>query len=433
MMSKDLIKKAKIRFFRRDSGLQFFGILSYKFIWSIEDLPMIEEGHIQFDVDNLTKTEDGRIHLNQNYLNEPDYTHHNLIFLICHELLHILKKHGIRKGNRDPLIYNFAADHVIDRELKELKLTPYKNKYNIIDELNKLYPKCNTEEAYEWIKKKQDKFSFSSDGKVKDNQTGIEYQVNGIPGDPSKMSEKEKNLTIHQVNQMIAEARSIQQVLEKKGSMPSNLKTYLKELLKVEIPWDKILEKAIKTNYIRRIKDRSWQKLNNYYIPHHLTMPSYSMEDDKENVGTLVIMIDSSGSISKRNLKQFAYIINKFLHYFNKVILLVHDTIIHQIEVFTQDDLLRFQSFITDIGFHGRGGTSHTKVFKYIEKEIWNDREERDVLSMCMSLTDGYSDIEKQYTNYDWITNNTPLMFITPNKWDFNINGYKNIQFIQIK
>jgi len=436
------IKQAKIKFFRRDSGLQFFGILAYKFIWDVQDLPIDEVGHITFNIDDLNTLEDGRIYINENYAKKKEYVYDNLIFLICHEILHILKKHGIRKKNRENhLMWNFACDHTVDRDLKELKLEPFASQFNIIQELHDLYPTCSTEKAYDWIDDHQQQFEFmdsdsdsegSGSGEITDNKTGKKFKVSNVPGDTSKLNKKSKELTIQQVNQMIAEARSIQETLEQKDNMPDTMSQFLNELLKIELPWEDILEKAIKTNYIRKIGERSWQKLNNYYIPHGLTMPGNSMDEDKENIGTLVIMVDTSGSISKKDLKKFSYVIDKFIHYFNKIILLTHDTIIHQTEKFDNDDKLAFLSFINTIGFKGRGGTSHKYVFDYIQQNIWEDIDERDVLSMCISLTDGYSDIEDLHTKYDWILNNIPLLFITPKPWTFN-HDFANIQVLDMK
>ena len=445
MSIQNKIRNAKIKFFRRDNGgLQFFGILSYKFIWNVSDLPMIEEGHIQFDINDLSTTEDGRIHINENYLKKSDYTYDNLIFLICHEILHILKKHGLRKKNRDHLIWCFACDHTVDRDLKELKLIPYQSRFNTIQQLHDTHPICSTEEAYDWLIKNQNQFKFNGSpesgsgsesgfGEVTDTSNNDKFKVSPVPGDISNANDKTKELTINQVNQMIAEGRSIQESLEQKGNMPGNMSQFLNKLLKIELPWDSILEKAIKTNYIRKISERSWQKLNNYYIPHGLTMPGNSMDEDKENIGTMVIMVDSSGSISTKDLQKFSYVIDKFIHYFNKVVLIVHDVDIHQINTFDNSDRLAFQTFVNTIGFKGRGGTSHKPAFTYVQEHIWEDISERDVFSMCISLTDGWSDIEQIYKKFDWINNNIPLLIITPKPWEFKNNTIDTIQTIQMK
>jgi len=425
----NIIKNAKIKLFRRDSQLQFFGICAYKFDWVIKQLDENTEGCVRFSQDSSTPA-DGIIYINELFVSKPDYNHDNLIALIIHELLHILKKHGTRRRNRNNEIYNFAADHVIDRELKQFKnIFPYQNQFNIIKELDDLYPNCTTEEAYNWLLKNDSKFDYEHN-EVLNNETDEKFIVENIPGELGADKDKNKE-TEQQINQFVAQARSIQETLKQKGNMSAQLTDYLNQLLKIELPWDYILEKSIKTNSIIKPGEQSWQKLNNYYIPIGMTMPGHSLIEENENVGTLVIMVDSSGSISKNNLKQFAYTINKFLSYFKKVILLVHDTVIHNIEIFDCEDYLKFKQFIKTIGFQGRGGTSHQYVFDYVQTKLWDDRDERDNLSMVISLTDGYSDFEI-YQDYKWL-NTTPFLIITPQPYTFDFNGYENIQIIQMK
>jgi len=53
---------------------------------------------------------------------------------------------------------------------------------------------------------------------------------------------------------------------------------------------------------------------------------------------------------------------------------------------------------------------------------------------MVISLTDGYSDIENLVDKYNWIKNNTPLVFMSTSGWKFKDEKeeFKNISNIQI-
>jgi predicted metal-dependent peptidase len=433
------IKKARIKMFRKDIGLMLFGACSYKFKWVVEEIDPKIEGYVEFNLENPSETSDGIIHINNCFINQPDYTHDNLIALIIHETLHILQKHGSRQRNRNLKFWNFACDHVVDRDLKELKLKPYKDQFNIIRELDIHYPNCSAEEAYDWIMKQKDRFkSQNIEGgnsyEITDTKNNQTFQGIDIPDESSKKNDVDKEKLKNKVDQFVSETRALNQTLKEKskGNVSGGVQDYLDKLLEVKIDWYKLLEKAIKTNAILKPQERSWKKLNPYYTPHGITLPGMGMEESKENIGTLICMIDSSGSISKTDLKKFAYVLNRSLEYFNKVILLVHDTGIHQIVEFEQDDYSKFYDFVKNIGFKGRGGTSHREVFDYVENEIWSDNEKRDVLSMVISLTDGYSDIERVYKNYNWIKNNTPLTFIiNNNSFTFNTD-YPEINIIRI-
>jgi len=443
MSIENKLKQARIKMFRKDVGLMLFGACAYKFNWKVEKLDPSIEGYVLFNPEKISELIDGNIHLNEHYVSMDDYNHDNVIALIIHELLHILQKHGSRRGTREPKAWNFATDHVIDRDLKKLGLKPYQNRFNIIKDLDIAHPNCSAEEAYNWIQQNMQRFQFSGSDQngyhftVTDNQTGEKYDITINPGDTTKLSDTDKEKIKHKIDQFVSEARALNQTIKEKekkdkGSKSGHIQSYLDKLLEVEIDWSTLLEKAIKTNVILKPTERSWRKLNPYYTPHGMTLPGMAMGDEKENVGLLVLLVDTSGSISDVELMKFAYVLNKSLYYFSEVRLITHDSMIHQKVTFEQEDFIKFYDFIKSIGFHGRGGTSHRDCFKYIQKEIWEEREKRDLLSMVISLTDGYSDIEHEYQNYKWIKS-TPLVFICTSKWEFKDPQYENIETIKIK
>jgi len=68
------------------------------------------------------------------------------------------------------------------------------------------------------------------------------------------------------INQIIAESRAIFENIKSQGSLPSYLTTYLENILKVEIPWEVLVDKAIKTNIIMKPDDRSWRSLKQIFL-----------------------------------------------------------------------------------------------------------------------------------------------------------------------
>lgn len=195
-----------------------------------------------------------------------------------------------------------------------------------------------------------------------------------------------------------------------------------------------LVEKAIKTNITMKPDDRSWRNLNKFFIAHKLNLPGYSLIQEEEGTGTLIITVDSSGSISDKNLKQFSNIIEKSVIHFKNINLIIHDTIVHQCKTFDKDTIHEFHNFISKEGYRGRGGTSHKCAFKEIQDEHW--KKDKDNLSMVISLTDNFSDIEYIYKNpeFEWIKNNIPLVIIiTENGRQIEIDkSFGNITQIQI-
>lgn len=417
-MSEDqvlLIRKAKLKFFTKT--LIFFGMCANKFSWKIENFDKNIEGFVQFNKKDLNKIENGTIFLNEHFLSKPDYTYNNLVFLITHELLHILNKHGIRRGNRKLEEWNVACDHVIELFLKKLSnvIKPYNNRYNIIEELEYHHPNCTAEYVYDWILKHPSKIRVDSLQDMSINvYTGSGkylFTVSNILNNNNNtgLDESTKNMLI---DQFVAESRALFENIKSQGDLPGYMTSYLGDILKVEIPWETLVEKSIKTNIIMKPDERSWRSLNKFFIPHKINLPGNSMIEEHEGTGTLIIGSDSSGSINTTNLKKFSGIIEVSMRYFKTIHLLVHDVTVHQRKIFNKDTIHEFYNFISNEGYQGRGGTSHRYLFEEIQTEYWE--KDKDDLSMVISLTDGYSDIESCYIDpkYEWIKNNIPLIFI---------------------
>ena len=407
-----LIRKAKLKLFTKQ--LIFFGMCANKFNWEFEKFDESVEAFVRFQLSDLTKLENGIIHFNTHFTTQQDYTYDNLVFVICHELLHILNKHGARQNERKFNEWNVACDHVIEIFLKKLSsiCKPFKNRYNIIDALERENPNCTAEQAYDWIIKHQSTIKIQNNQDMKidvfDQNNILLYTVIVSPeDDDSDLSTK--NLIIDQI---VAESRAIFENIRGRGDLPGYMIEYLENILKVEIPWETLVEKSIKTNIIMKPDDRTWRNLNKFFIPHKINLPGYSLIQETEGVGHLIICVDSSGSISSRSLKKFSGIIESSMRYFKIITVLIHDVKVHQKKTFNNDTIGQFYEFVKNEGYRGRGGTSHKYVFDEIQTEYWE--KDKDDLSMVICLTDGVSDIEEIYQNskYTWIKNNLPLTFI---------------------
>ena len=46
-----------------------------------------------------------------------DYSVDQLVFILCHEVLHVVYMHALRRGNRNHFLYNIATDAVINETL----------------------------------------------------------------------------------------------------------------------------------------------------------------------------------------------------------------------------------------------------------------------------------------------------------------------------
>ncbi len=414
----------------------YFGINLYKFKWDCSmSCPDKAGAYVLFNM----KSGDlaiATIFINGHLLARPDFTHLNLSWYLLHELLHILNGHGMRSGNKELTLWNFATDHVIECFLKDLReneinkkikniIVPYGGieNANIIEELQQDLPNCNAEDAYEWILSRRNQFEISSvnnkngngdeDGeetngddsnkfvKITDKKTGKEY----IIANPN-LSLKDKR----QEKQAQAEARAAWDSIKERGDQSSFIKNYLDKILKVEIPWTDLVKKAIKQTAIIKPTGRSWRNINKYYAPHGLTLPGVEYEEENDGIGTLIVGVDVSGSVSTIEQQQFAGIIIDSIKYFKTIIVMVHDVNVHQVLEYNKDNILDFGKMLKETGFQGGGGTSHNPLFGLIDT-VW--KENSDNISMVISLTDGYSDVENEWDKFEWsVKNQIPTYFI---------------------
>lgn len=434
---KDLSKlyeDSKLKLFQQN--LLFFGLTIVKYKWYAHKMEPFIEGYVAFDIDKEDITIDKCIHLNYDIITKEDYNHNNLTDLLIHEVMHVLHRHGSRGRNKHKVAWNFATDHVIDRTIKKWDLTKPYHKWNIIPELNKHLPECTEEEAYEWLIKNQKFYTLKlipgKDGEPDKgelvDQNGNVVQVTIIRPDPANQNEQQ--LVDNEVDNLISEARATHQTMKDRGFSSNGIIEYLNNILKVEIPWETLLRKAIKTNVIMRPTDRAWHRPNKFLRPLNIYIPGNAMEEDKDGIGTLVIHVDSSGSMSNKDLKKSAHVIMESINYFAKIIVLVADIKIHQIKEFEKYDFSAFYTFLKE-GFKGRGGTSHKHIFDWCQNNIY--KENPDLFSMFISFTDACSDIEQYIPTYEWCKKIPSIYLTQENGHKLNFDNYEKLEQIFIK
>lgn len=451
-MVENKIKNARIKLLKKSTNLQFFGICSYKFNWVAEDLPDTAEGYVAFNPETDECEAEPIIHINKNMLMKDDYDHNNLIILIMHELFHVLYKHGKRgRNHHHKVISNLAADHIVDSDIKKIiddnadqDLKPYQNRYNIIPEVTRHFGgKTPTyEEVYDYL------VNSIPQIKITPHQNGVngtEGNTQPTPGQSFNVdiNGKEYTITINQnptaseskeIENFISEARSTQDALKQKGIGSSKLNTIIDELLKVEVPWEQILDKALKNAISIKPDDRSWKRLNKHFMPLNINLPGSATSTEPDSINKLIIALDTSASVSKTELKKFANVISESSQYFKKIVILVHDTVIHVEKHFDSDNSIEITDFITK-NITGGGGTSHKPVFDRISKihdnghDYW-DWDNEDEISMVILLTDGYSDIHYIYKKYEW-TKKVPISIILSSDWSQNFD-YNTFDLIHI-
>lgn len=440
------IQNARIKLFKKSEGLSFFGACSYMFDWSIHPMPeSFAEGYVLFDKESH-KVEDGTIHINEELVLKDDYTHIHLAYIVCHELLHILGKHGVRKGSREHHVWAAACDHIVERDLKQHAnaVQPYDGAYHMFEDLHKQNPTCTVEQAYEWLQNqiqagKIKVIAIPGEGDGGDMvevtlPNGAKFMVSAQLGGVDNKNIKGDTLQAIQTSEkIVSEARALHQTLKSKGDQAGSLSSLLDKILAVKIPWEVLLEKAIKTNVILKPDERSWKNPHKIWRPLGINLPGVTTSEDRDGTGIIVYCTDSSGSMSDKELKKCSSVTEQSFQFFKEVWLYVHDSKVHQKKIFDKDDKHMFYHFLKNEGYKGRGGTSHRHVFQMIQDEVWDNNGYRDELSMVICLTDGYSDIETVLTDksLEW-TRVIPIVFIISGSYNLDLSKYEKMTTLYV-
>lgn len=377
------------------SKFLYFNIMLHKFLWEIDyNCPEGALAYVLFKNKDINELDDGTIHISPRVFENEKFNSANYLFILIHELLHIVFQHGSRQKHRDQTVWNVAADHYINSLIRQTfsedeVYPPFGYDQIICFEHISINGKT-TEEIYDILMQDIDRFAVEgkqSNGNgtttytIKDNKTGKSYEVT--------VSDHEKD----KIESFGRTAAETYKALKDRGTLPGSFSEVFKKFFKVELPWDEILKIAIKKSITPQPNTRGWRTLNKLFYPHGYTLPGIAYSDE-EKVDIGVVSIDTSGSISSSELQMFYNILIDSMTYFKKLIIISHDSEIHQLEEFHEPEKLR--SFLERIGLKGRGGTSHKDVFDRI-REI--QKKEITKISIYIGLTDGYSDIEDNWRN----------------------------------
>lgn len=221
------------------------------------------------------------------------------------------------------------------------------------------------------------KYAESPDGFDSHVQCSPEQHAKEDPNDahssdPNELPEKWKDILAQAYN-----------ASKQRGLVPAGIESLMGDLLTPKIPWKQKLYRFITQELIQ---DFTWKR------PHKKSMSLgiYLPNVYKEKID-MVLHIDTSGSISDELLTEFLTEIYSILAAFPQIemTLLQCDAAIQgEPKVMKGED--RADLVNGTFKVKGRGGTSHTPVVDWINKNS-------PMCRLFISLTDGYSDIQSAY------------------------------------
>ncbi len=270
----------------------------------------------------------------------PDYIQdlpmRQLIGLVAHEVMHLALCHHTRQGARDAHRWNMAGDYAINQVLLD---TGFELPVGCV--VDSAYCGKSAEVIYELLR----------DQKPGGNQPMPIGEVRPLPGRNSTSDLKMEEQAIR-----VAVAQAVQQA-KAIGKDPGNgFERAVKEALYPKVAWRAVLREFMDT-VVR--SDYCWMRPNPRYVSQGVYLPGLN----SKTIGTMVVAIDTSGSVTDTELEQFSAEVSALLEEFNATVEVVYaDTKVRGHETYTQADLP------VTLKLSGGGGTDFRPVFEWVDQ-----------------------------------------------------------------
>lgn len=356
-LAKKLIEKARA-----------YIVLDHPFFAS----PMLKRPMVErLDIPTLAVTDSGRIYYNPAFI--ASLTAPELVWAICHEIMHYMSGHGHRRGSRDPGKWNYAGDMWINDTLNRSGVGSKiagcidvpGSADRTVEDIYASFPPDDDEgdEPGDEPGDRPGNRPNTGQGDGDDDGDPLADDIEGDDGDGSaEENEAQRKLDV-------AEAA---QIAKMKGKLPGALAKFAAETIDSKVPWFDVLERYM----TERVKnDYSWARPNRRYMP-DFYLPTI---DGVGAMGEVVIQVDISGSVSRQEISHYNGHIQRIVEQCrpSKVHVIYTDTRVQRHDTFDKPDDVRIE-------YVSGGGTDMRAGFDYITKHGIEPE-------VVVTLTDGYT------------------------------------------
>ncbi len=360
----------------------FWGVLAERCRFSltrtaVPTAGMTGDGHCLFNIDFVEE-------LRKKY---QDKFHKKLLFLTAHEISHFVFEHMSRCEDRDPLMFNVAADYAINL-LLHYQFESDRDYFIEGGCLDEKYKDLCAEQIYEILKKEsgdKPKEKIIVDIIFGDGEGDGEGEGDGdgdggtktvrerrvpLPKSEGKTKEMEASDMADHIRRAFTEAYA---VAKSQGKLPADFERAIVKILKPKVDWLRALRNKLRYGVSRLEKrDITWSIPNKRFLGRDYILPS--------NIGPespkICYAVDTSGSMSQKDLEQAMGELQDIRKRFNaKVYVLDCDAGVHSSRWLNPHEPLPVLS--------GGGGTDFRPVFEHIE-------ENRLKPDYVVFFTDGY-------------------------------------------
>jgi predicted metal-dependent peptidase len=352
-MNMDVITKIKKARLSLLFNNPFFGSLTMQ-------LPLQEE-----NTWCTTAAVDGRyIYWNRKFF--EGLTLDETIFVLAHEVCHVVFDHFGRRSHRDPGYWNMAGDFIINSMLINEKIgaMPMKpvvdkdengNTSQRVGLYDKKYEGWTSEAVYDDLIKRQVKKQMTLDVHIqmgKDAQDGAGKKANGQI--PIEVDEE----TLKEIREGLKD-KILQAAQAAAGKLPASIARLVDHLVEPKINWRDYIRETIQSQLTA---DYTWHKPNRRHSGSDIVFPSLI----KEETIDVEISIDQSGSISVEMARDFLSEIWGITNQYSQFTIAVStfDTKLYNRQVFTSENV----DELMDYEPKGGGGTKISVVWEFLRK-----------------------------------------------------------------
>ena len=272
-----------------------------------------------------------------------------VLFVLVHEIMHVMFKHGLRMNRRNAQVWNQACDHAINLKLKEWGFTLWEHCCQDVT-----YKGMSAEDIYDILmKEKEDEDEGGGRGKgPKGEGDGEPTDMDSDLQEPDQMDNETIDKVDREISRKIVQAT---QIAKMAGRMPADLDRMLNGILDPKVPWYEELQ-----DFMSRVvhDEETWahrnRRFRNVYLPTRRN----------ESMGEIIVIGDTSGSMGQAELEQAAGEINGIARQARPErirVIWADDKDVSHMECFEQGE---------DMVFHpkGGGGTDMRKPLKFVEQ-----------------------------------------------------------------
>jgi predicted metal-dependent peptidase len=297
-------------------------------------------------------------------------------FLFGHEVLHVVYDHFGRRGERDPLLSNVAADYCVNADLKKHRVGEFITSVPCLYESK--YEGMSYEEVYDDLYKNAEKIDINKLlEKLLDDHMDGDDEGDGDSRDGKDGKGKRPKLTAEEkaaIRDEIKEAMLSAAQTCDAGNLPAGVKRIIQDLTEPKMNWRELIRQQIESTVK---SDFTWLRTSRKGWDMDAVMPGMKTQEAID----ICVMVDMSGSISESQGRDFISEVKGIMETFEdyRIHIGCFDTEVYNMQMYTADNL----EDISEYKLAGGGGTNFDCFFDYFKKEEIEPKK-------LVVFTDGY-------------------------------------------